>query len=275
MTNRKAVQEHYSFTDLKTRVESALEKAGIKSFPVEWDKLAPLDQFHIRGLLASKELAEALHIKAEETVLDVGSGLGGPARFLSAKYGCKVTGIELNETFVQVANLLTEKTGQGDRVSFLQADATHLPFEDNTFDHAWMQHVSMNIPEKAELFGSVRRVLKSGGTFALYEVLAGNGDALAYPVPWATSAALSFLVSEQEFVDAIKTGGLNLASFKDTSDECLSWLEEREREQPPSPPPSISLGNAIGPAFKEMVKNVIANLRENKIRICQIVAQKP
>jgi ubiquinone/menaquinone biosynthesis C-methylase UbiE len=275
MTNRKAIQEHYTFADFKTRIEQALEKAGITRFPVDWSKLASLDQFHIRGLIASKELAEALNVRPDEKILDIGAGMGGPARFLSAEYKCDVTGIELNETFVQVANLLTEKTGQSDRVKFLQADATRLPFDDGSFDHAWMQHVSMNIPEKEELIASVCRVLKSHGTFALYEVLKGDDEELFYPVPWASTASLSFLASEAELADAIKAGGLNLVSFKDMSGECLPWLESREGEQTPSGPPAISLGNAIGPAFKEMVGNVIRNLRTNRIRVCQIIAQKP
>lgn len=274
MTNREAIQEHYSFADFKSRIEQALEKAGITTTPVEWSKLAPLDQFHIRGLVASKELAEALGVQPNEKILDIGAGMGGPARYLSAEFKCDVTGIELNQTFVEVANLLTEKTAQTDHVRFIQADATKLPFADNTFDHAWMQHVSMNIPEKTELFASVCRVLKPKGCFALYEVLSGSGEELFYPVPWASDSHLSFLASETEMGDAIKSGGLTMVSFKDLSAECLPWLENRESEQTPSGPPAISLGNAIGAGFKEMVGNVIHNLRANRIRVCQIIAQK-
>ena len=92
-----------------------------------------LDQFHTRGLAATAELAELAGITADMSVLDVGSGVGGPARFLAATYGCHVTGVDLSEPFVDAARYLTERTGQSGQVSFQVASALELPFDDGSF----------------------------------------------------------------------------------------------------------------------------------------------
>src|SRR6185312_3146177 len=157
-------------------------------------QLATLDQFHTRGLAATAELAKLADITADMTVLDVGSGVGGPARFLAATYGCQVTGIDLSEPFVDAARYLTERTGQSERVSFETANALALPFDDGHFDVVLLQHVAMNIADRARLYREIRRVLKSGGRFATFDVVLSSGEP-HYPVPWARTPATSFLLT--------------------------------------------------------------------------------
>src|SRR5262249_54389677 len=148
-------------------------------------QLGALDQFHTRGLAATDELAKLAGITAEMSVLDVGSGVGGPARFLAATYdGCRVTGVDLSEPFVEAARYLTERTGQSGRVWFETASALELPFDDGDFDVVLLQHVAMNISDRARLYREIRRVLKSGGRFAIYDVVSNGGEP-HYPVPWA------------------------------------------------------------------------------------------
>ncbi|MDR3670618.1 MAG: class I SAM-dependent methyltransferase, partial [Holophaga sp.] len=108
---------------------------------------------------------------------------------LAAVFGAQVTGIDINPAFVEVARMLAERCGLGERARFLQADALDLPFLDASFDHAWTQHVAMNIADRAGFYGSLRRVLKPGGSLPIYDGVAGDGTPLAFPVPDAQRAS--------------------------------------------------------------------------------------
>jgi sarcosine/dimethylglycine N-methyltransferase len=190
--------------------------------------LASRDQFHTRGLAATVELAELAGITADMSVLDVGSGLGGPARFLAATYGCKVTGVDLSEPFVDAARYLTERTGQVERASFETASALELPFDDGQFDVVLLQHVAMNISDRARLYREIRRVLKSGGRFATFDVVLTSGDP-HYPVPWARTPATSFLLTAAATREAIEPAGFRTLAWQDDSEAAKAWFAQSER----------------------------------------------
>src|SRR5882757_9587826 len=155
------VRDHYRATCLTERLKTALAAFGPDEQRLTPQQLATLDQFHTRGLAATVELAKLAGITADMSVLDVGSGVGGPARFLAANYGCRVTGVDLSEPFVDAARYLTERTGQSGHVSFRVASALELPFDNGRFNVALLQHVAMNIADRARLYGETRRVLQS------------------------------------------------------------------------------------------------------------------
>ena len=165
------VRDHYRATGLTERLKTALMALGPEDQRLTPEQLGALDQFHTRGLAATAELAKLAGISADTSVLDVGSGVGGPARFLAATYGCRVTGVDLSEPFVDAARYLTGRTGQSGQVSFQTASALELPFDDGRFDVVLLQHVAMNISDRARLYREIRRVLKSGGRFATYDVV--------------------------------------------------------------------------------------------------------
>src|SRR5690242_8895787 len=165
------VRNHYRATGLTERLKAALAVFGPDEQQLMPEQLAALDQFHTRGLAATAELAKLAGIAAGMSVLDVGSGLGGPARFLAATYGCRVTGVDLSEPFIEAAAYLTERTGLSALVSFETASALELPFDDGRFDVALLQHVAMNIPDRARLYREIRRVLRPGGRFATFDVV--------------------------------------------------------------------------------------------------------
>ena len=137
---------HYDSIGLAGRLLAALAEVGLAGCRLSPAELAPLDQFHTRGLAATVELAAAATIAATDTLLDVGSGLGGPSRYLAATFGCAVTGIDLSQPFVEAARLLSELTGLTDRVRYHTANALAMPFADASFDVAWSQHVAMTSP---------------------------------------------------------------------------------------------------------------------------------
>ena len=165
------VRDHYRATGLTERLKMALMALGAEDQRLTPQQLAVLDQFHTRGLAATAELAKLAEINADMSVLDVGSGVGGPARFLAATYGCRVTGVDLSQSFVDAARYLAERTGLSGRVSFETASALELPFDDGLFDVVLLQHVAMNISDRARLYREIRRVLKSGGRFATFDVV--------------------------------------------------------------------------------------------------------
>jgi len=169
-------RDHYRATGLTERLRTTLAAFGPDEQRLTPEQLANLDQFHTRGLAATAELAKLAGITARMSVLDAGSGVGGPARFLAATYGCRVMGVDLSEPFVDAARYLTERTGQSGQVSFETASALELPFDDGHFDVVLLQHVAMNISDRARLYREIRRVLKLSGSFAIFDVVLNSGD---------------------------------------------------------------------------------------------------
>lgn len=227
------VREHYSPADLTERIKSALATIAPEGQTLTVAQLASLDQFHTRGLAATDELARLAGITADQSVLDVGSGVGGPARFLAATHGCRVTGVDLSQSFVDAARYLTGRTGQGGLVSFETASALELPFEDGSFDVALLQHVAMNISDRARLYREIHRVLKSGGRFATFDVVSMDGDP-HYPVPWARTPATSFLLTAAATREAIELAGFRASVWQDDTEAAKGWFAQLRASGHPS-----------------------------------------
>src|SRR5882672_707886 len=133
-------ENHYTRPDLGKVILAALRSAGKDIDHLTPDDLAPVDEFHGGQRSATIRLAELVGFTGTERVLDVGSGLGGPARFLTWRYGCRVSGVDLITEFVRVAETLTQLTGLVGRVDYRQGSALDLPFEDMSFDVVWSQN---------------------------------------------------------------------------------------------------------------------------------------
>jgi len=191
-SERNPVEDHYTRQDLGEIILTALKQAGKDVDHLTPDDLAPVDEFHGGQRQATVRLADLLGLDGSERVLDVGSGIGGPSRFLASRYGCQVTGIDLTAEFCRVAEMLTRLTGLTGRVAYRQGNALDLPFEDMSFDVVWSQNASMNIADRDRLYAEMCRVLKRGGRLALQEVVAGQGGEPHYPVPWAPNRASAF-----------------------------------------------------------------------------------
>jgi len=273
-----AVVSHYAATSLRTQIGDALHQTGLagNNDLINWKDLAPLDEFHVRGLAATEELAAELQIAPEATVLDVGSGLGGPSRFLAATYGAHVTGIDLSPSFVDAATMLSERTGLAHRTTFRVADALALPFEDSSFDHAWTQHAAMNIHDRARLYSEIFRVLKPGGLFAIYDVIGGNGEPLIFPVPWAREPAISFLLTSDALRDVLMATGFEVVAWTDTTAIANEWIARQQdaRSRAPSSP-AIGLHLVTPPDFPVMMANLGRNLVEGRARMLQAILKRP
>ena len=263
------VRDHYRATGLTARLKTALAIFGPEQQRLTSQQLAALDQFHTRGLAATADLARLAGITADMEVLDVGSGVGGPARFLAATYGCRVTGVDLSEPFVDAARYLTERTGQGRQVAFQAGSALDLPFDEGRFDVALLQHVAMNIADRARLYREIRRVLKTGGRFATYDVVLNDGEP-HYPVPWARTPATSFLLTAAATREAIEPAGFRNVVWQDDTDAAKAWIAQLRAS---GPPPSPNLGVVMGPDFAELSANLGRNIVEGRVGILTAVFQ--
>ena len=257
------VRDHYRATGLAERLKAALAVFGPADERLTPQQLSGLDHFHTRGLAATDDLAKLAGITAEMSVLDVGSGVGGPARFLAATFGCRVSGVDLSEPFVDAARYLTERTGQGDKVAFRAGSALALPFDDGSFDAALLQHVAMNISDRAQLYREIRRVLKPGGRFATYDVVAMAAEP-HYPVPWARTAATSFLLTAAATREAIEQAGFSTLHAQDDSETAKAWFA---RVRASGPPPSLNLGVVMGPDFAQLSANLGRSIMEGRVGI--------
>jgi len=261
------VRDHYRATGLTLRLKAALAALGPEDRPLTPEQLAALDHFHTRGLAATAELARLVGITAEMSVLDVGSGIGGPARFLAATLGCRVTGVDLSEPFVEAARYLTERTGQSGQVSFQTGSALALPFAEGSFDAALLQHVAMNIADRPLLYREIRRVLKAGGRFATYDVVL-NGAEPHYPVPWARTPETSFLLTANATGEAIEAAGFRRLVWRDDTEAAKAWITQLRAS---GPPPAPNLGTVMGPDFAQLAANLGRSLMEGRLGILTAV----
>ncbi|MGH7911098.1 MAG: class I SAM-dependent methyltransferase [Candidatus Dormibacteraceae bacterium] len=265
---------HYGVADLRSRIDEALVVAGLGAGPISWDQLVALDQFHTGGLRMSRRLAGGLDLHPESQVLDIGSGLGGAARFLASTYGCHVTGVDLTEAFVDVAIELSARASLAGWTAFRQADALALPFADGAFDRALSQHVAMNIADRARLYAEAHRVLRPGALIGLHDVTQGHGGPLRYPVPWARGPETSFLLTAEEMRSTLARTGFTELSFVDLTDQTLEEAGRRRPAKDGTPQPPLRLDVVMGPDFQVMGANLRRNLEEGRARVVQMIERR-
>ena len=265
------VSRHYAAYDVLARIRAGLTQMGLDPDKVEPDVLKPVDEFHIGGAEATAALLGKLDIRPDMDVLDIGSGIGGPARTIAGRYGCHVTGVDLTPHFVETARALSAMTGMADRVRFEVGSAVALPVSDRSFDLALLLHVGMNVPDKTSLFREARRVLREDGTFAIYEVMrTGDGD-LSFPVPWAETAELSALETPQIYRSAAEAAGFALKAEENRREIALDFFARLQAQAASGAPPPLGLHNLMGPTVKEKSANMMAAVRAGLIAPIQMI----
>jgi ubiquinone/menaquinone biosynthesis C-methylase UbiE len=270
-----SIQGHYTRQDLGEAILAALTAAGKDINHLKLEDLAPVDEFHIRGREATLELASQLKLNSNHKVLDVGSGVGGASRFLASEYGCPITGLDLTDEYCRVAQSLADRLGLASHVNYRQGSALDMPFEDASFDIVWTQHASMNIADKLKLYSEIARVLRPGGSFAMYDILAGSVSPLYYPVPWARDASISFLATPEKLRELLEATGLHILSWRDTSEVGRVWFKEvAAKMQQQGGSPALGFHVLLGPDFRLMAQNQVRNLNENRIALIECIAKK-
>ncbi len=262
------VEAHYAQPGLLDRVREALRESGLDPDQLDQSELAKLDQFHVGGLDATGRLSLDAGIRQSDSVLDLGSGVGGPSRHLASTIGCHVTGIDLTDEYCQVATMLALATGLSHLVAYKQGDALHTPFADATFDVVWTQHAAMNIEDKPGLYREIMRLLKPGGRLAIHDIVAGSGE-VRYPVPWASRPDFSFLISQQDMQKELEAAGFQNIVSQDVTKQDLEALRQAAAR---AGSPGFGLRTLIGPQFPAMVANLVANLQSGACRVVQITS---
>jgi SAM-dependent methyltransferase len=270
------VDAHYGRANLGDAILEGLRRVGKDPAALAPDDLAPVDQFHTRGKEATLELARVAGLAAGTAVIDLGGGLGGPARTL-AGLGCRVTVLDLTAEYCQVGANLTRRTGLGDRVRFVRGDATAPPFAPAGFDVVWTQHSSMNVEDKAALYRASHGLLRPGGRLALYEIMAGLAPGpIHFPVPWARDPAWSFLRPAPAVRALLHDVGFREVAWADHTAAAVDWFRQRAAAvgKAAAPPPlgfHLLLGGDVGVMFANQVRN----LEEGRIAVIQAVFERP
>lgn len=274
LASPRAIAAHYTRPDLLGSILAAVRSAGKDPDALALEDLASVDEFHIRGREATLELAQDAGLGPGIRVLDVGSGIGGPSRRLAHTFGCEVEGVDLTEDLCRVAQALAERTGLAGAVRYRQGDACALPYGEASFDVVWTQHVAMNIADKPKLYGEMARVLRPGGTLALYDVIAAGPEPIHLPVPWAREAGASHLVSAEGLRRLLEDAGCRVHSWKDRTPESIRWIQAVASRTEAQGPPPVGLHLMLGEDFPAMFGNMGRNLEEGRIATVQVVAVK-
>lgn len=269
-----SVQSQYAHGSLLETIDAALETANRPVQHPTVEDLAPVDGFHIRGRDATRELLEQLALPETPSVLDVGCGIGGTARFLAQEYEARVQGVDLVDEYCNVARELTRRVGLSDQITFHQGDVLDLPFGSDQFDLVLSEHVQMNVSDKRGYVQEVVRVLRPGGRFTLYGIFAGTEDERHFPVPWADDPSVSALTTPSAFRTILEDTGLNVLRWTDCTDEGQAWFEKTIEKVKREGPPPLGIHLLMGAGAKEKMKNVARNLAENRIAIATATAQK-
>lgn len=270
----KGVTEHYGAYDVLARIKDGLKAMGHDGERIPPEVIKPVDEFHIGGAEATAALLADLNLDGVSEVLDIGCGIGGPARMLAGRINAHVTGIDLTPQFVDAARSLSDMVGMSERVRFEVASATALPFADESFDLATLLHVGMNIPDKSGLFREAARVLRHGGIFAIYDVMRTGEGMLAFPVPWAERAELSALETPETYRAAAKDAGLTLVSEANRREKALDFFARIQAQAGGAAPSPIGLHLLLGPSVKQKTANMMEAIRAGTIAPVQMIFRK-
>ncbi|MGE0425198.1 MAG: class I SAM-dependent methyltransferase [Reyranellaceae bacterium] len=277
MSVDQTIARHYTHGSLEQAILAALKAAGKDTDHLTHVDLSTVDEFHIGGRQATTALFTQLDLPHGARVLDVGSGIGGPARYGASEHGWHVQGVDLTEEFVRVAEALSRRVGTADRVSFRQASAVALPFDDGSFDGAYMLHVGMNIPDKKSVFAEVHRVLRPGGIFAVFDLMRENDAAFDYPVPWSSAPETNFIDTPGNYRTLLGDVGFAIETERNRRDFALEFFRQtRERmaeaqaKGRPAPSPPV----VMGPTAPQKLANMRALVERGTIAPVELIARR-
>lgn len=274
MTNEKAIADHWARGDVYALIVSALRKMSKSLDALTVEDLAPVDHFHARGLPATVELADRLPIKPGQYIVDIGCGLGGPARYIAKRFQCKVSGLDITGPFVEAANKLTALLRMEDQVTIEHGDGQRLQYADASFDGAYTQHVTMNVADRPKFFAEAYRVLKPGAFFALTEHgLGAKGDP-HYPLPWSADGSGAYLVTPSETRAFLEAAGFEDIVVEDVGVKYVAGYKTVIERAEKGVLPPLGTHILMGDTALQKTRNAARNIEEGRTHPIQLVCRK-
>jgi SAM-dependent methyltransferase len=275
VSSAASIADHWADRDVYGLIVSALERASMSLDSLTVEDLAPVDHFHARGFPATVDLADRLPVEPGFRLLDIGCGVGGPARYFAQRFGCQVSGIDITVPFVEAANRLTALLGLDDRVFIERGDGVRLPYDDDSFDGAYAQHATMNVADRPRFFGEAWRVLKPGGFFALTEHGLGPVGSPHHPLPWSEDGTGEFLVAPAETRALLAAARFVDIEIEDTGAKYLAAYRSALQRADRGELPALGLHVLMGPTAPEKMRNSARNIDEGRTHPVQVVCRKP
>jgi len=274
MTDTKAIADHWAKGDVYGSIVSALEKMSKPLDALTIDDLAPVDHFHARGLSATVELADRLPIEAVQHIVDIGCGLGGPARYIAQRFQCHVSGVDITQPFVDAANKLTGLLRMAAQVRIEHGNGERLPYPDAHFDGGYTQHVTMNVADRPKFFAEAYRVLKPGAFFALSEHGLGPKGNPHYPVPWSEDGSGAYLISPSETQAVLERTGFEHIVIEDTGAKYAAGYKMAIEKAEKGILPPLGTHILMGETALQKARNAARNVEEGRTRPIQLICRK-
>lgn len=272
--NPSSVDRHYGLGDVMDKIQTALYVLDKDMRSLSTEDLAPIDGFHTRGRASTQEVTALADISSSDKVLDVGCGLGGTARYLVEQFNCRVVGIDLTREYVEVGRQLNSLLNMQSDIELHHASALDLPFENNSFDYVWTEHVQMNITDKLRFYSEIVRVLRPGGQLMFHDVFRGDGDEPHYPVPWAEHSSISSLVTQDTARSIFTEVGLAIEQWLDKTHESIEFFEIVSEKLSNTKMPPLGIHLLMGDTAKLKLENQARNLKEQRVTVALGVASK-
>eukprot|EP00922_Rhytidocystis_sp_ex-Travisia-forbesii_P034676 GHVS01051508.1.p1 GENE.GHVS01051508.1~~GHVS01051508.1.p1 ORF type:complete len:421 (+),score=67.24 GHVS01051508.1:180-1265(+) len=239
----------------------ALRAQGKEKGPLSLDDLAAcghLDQYHYDGTRAVEQMVGALKIDTTKPlkdvhILDVGSGLGGCSRHIASKFGCRVTGVEIQSSLVSAARDITKRCGLQHCVSTIEGDVCEVKVVVDIIgscDHAVSSLVILHIKDRNAVFQNIYRALKPGGTMCLEDYVSREGMTESERAQALRDVGCAWLPCEKQYKDDLLRAGFVNIHIDDLTDQWKRFTRERAE----------SYSRAIGEEAKAYGKDV-ANTR--------------
>ena len=274
MINRSDLENFWTRGDIHTRIHKAMSEAGLNDKKLEIEDLFPIDQYHARGIAATVDLGKRMPISENQRIIDIGCGLGGPARYFAKQFQCFITGIDITSSFVEIGNRFNKLTSMSNSVSLQVGNGETLNFENETFDGGYSQHVTMNIKNRKKFFLEAYRVLKKGTFFAFSEHGLGPERNPIFPLPWADTSEMSFLLSPESTISLLKEIGFYDIQIIETSEKYILGYEKMINTKPEKVEPILGIHVIGGTTMKQRSINSMKSIKEKRTLPFEIVCKK-